>query len=383
MSYKKFYQHFLRAHEGKLHMACHSHHFWPDITRQATLDYWDDSAKLSDHKWEYFFSQKIPALQRHIAKRLNLSDPEQIVFAPNTHDLLIRLLSLLDFKTKPKILTTDSEFHSFSRQITKLEEDSIVEVERLKTESETDLLNEIKLLSKSKSFDFIFISQTFFNSGRTITDLDQLVQLFDDHAIIVIDGYHSYMTKEISLKQIENRVYFISGHYKYAQGGEGLCFMTCPPSEQNPKITGWFAQIDALASKQGKIAFPAKAARFWGSTMDFTPVYRSLAVYDLFDAEGLTTTKIHRHILDLQNAFLDIISSLSTKLLDQSMLLNSAGDAQFLAFDLGSQEKANNLEKKLRQHDILTDSRGSTLRFGFSLYQEIKDFDKLRVIEQF
>jgi hypothetical protein len=35
-----------------LHFAAHSHHFWPDVSREAQLEYWDDCAKLSDEKWE-------------------------------------------------------------------------------------------------------------------------------------------------------------------------------------------------------------------------------------------------------------------------------------------------------------------------------------------
>tara|TARA_R110000868_G_scaffold99206_5_gene273170 strand:- start:6543 stop:7688 length:1146 start_codon:yes stop_codon:yes gene_type:complete len=380
MSYKKYYQHFLNAHGDKLHMACHSHHFWPDITRQATLDYWDDSAKLSDQKWEYFFSQKLPQLQKYIAKNLNLSDPQQIVFAPNTHDLLVRVLSLLNFKKKPMILTTDSEFHSFSRQILKLEEEGLVEVHRLKTQSELSLQEEIKTITRNKSFDLVFISQTFYNSGRTIRDLNQLVNLLSNQGIIVIDGYHSYMTRELDLSKIENRIYFLSGHYKYAQAGEGLCFMSCPPSKVNPIITGWFAQIDALAAKQGNVAYPEKAGKFWGSTMDFTPVYRALAVYDLFESADITIAKTHQYICSLQKSFMEIINSLQVDILSESKLLNKVGDAQFLAFDIGT--NAQDLESTLRQKGILTDSRGSTLRFGFSLYQDVQDFEKLRVIEQ-
>tara|TARA_R110000868_G_scaffold142387_2_gene359702 strand:+ start:3025 stop:4170 length:1146 start_codon:yes stop_codon:yes gene_type:complete len=380
MSYKKFYQHFLKAHEGKLHMACHSHHFWPDVTRQATLEYWDDSAKLSDQKWEYFFSDKLPKLQKYIAQNLNLSDPQQIVFAPNTHDLLIRVLSLLSFKKKPRILTTDSEFHSFSRQITKLEEEGLIDIHRLKTQSEESLQAEIVQVTRGQSFDLVFISQTFYNSGCTIKDLNKLTDLLSKQGIIVIDGYHSYMTRELDLSQVESRIYFLSGHYKYAQGGEGLCFMTCPPSKTNPIITGWFAQIDALANKQGSVAYPEKAGKFWGSTMDFTPVYRALAVYDLFAAENITVSLTHQYISSLQDSFLKILKSLKGDLISESMLINKPGDAQFLAFNIGVEAQA--LESKLRQKGVLTDSRGSTLRFGFSLYQDVQDFEKLRVIEQ-
>jgi hypothetical protein len=49
---KTLYQRFLDGHKGKLHFAAHSHHFWPDVTREAQLAYWDDCARLSDEKWD-------------------------------------------------------------------------------------------------------------------------------------------------------------------------------------------------------------------------------------------------------------------------------------------------------------------------------------------
>ncbi|HAD88575.1 MAG TPA: selenocysteine lyase, partial [Alteromonas macleodii] len=48
MAYQHFYTGFLNANKGKQHYACHSHYFWPDCTRDAMLNYWDDSAKYVD-----------------------------------------------------------------------------------------------------------------------------------------------------------------------------------------------------------------------------------------------------------------------------------------------------------------------------------------------
>src|SRR5690606_735626 len=92
--HKHLYSRFLKGHEGKLHFAAHSHHFWPDITREAQLDYWDDCAKASDHKWDKILGEVVPKFQSHVASLLNLKHREQIVFAPNTHEFVSRLLSL-------------------------------------------------------------------------------------------------------------------------------------------------------------------------------------------------------------------------------------------------------------------------------------------------
>ena len=384
MSYKKFYQHFLKAHGDVLHMACHSHHFWPDVTRDATLKYWDDSAKLSDQKWNIIFGEKIPKLQSYIAKNLNIDSPENIVLAPNTHDLLIRLLSTLPTNKKPSILTTDGEFHSFSRQIKKLEEEKLVSIKRVPSFPIESFWANYEQALKENHYDMVFISQTFFNSGTTITDIDRLVSLADAHGKIVIDGYHSYFTRPLNLSRIQNRAYFISGHYKYAQGGEGLCFMTCPKDGENPLITGWFAEFDALSSKKGEVSYPAHAGRYLGSTMDFTPLYRALSVYELFESEGLTVEIIQKNIFKLQESFLKIIRELDHPLININNLIHdsSCDAAQFLAFKLNSSDDCQEIESKLKSIGILTDSRANILRFGFALYQDEKDFERLRRIKE-
>ena len=132
--YQQFYQHYLGANQGKQHFACHSHHYWPDVTRDAQLAYWDDSARLVDDKWQLIFDQKIPHTQQLIADVLNLPQPEQIVFAANTHEFVMRLLSCFDWQRPLKVLTTDSEFYSFQRQIKRLSELANIDVVQIPTE---------------------------------------------------------------------------------------------------------------------------------------------------------------------------------------------------------------------------------------------------------
>jgi hypothetical protein len=56
---------FLGADPGRLHAAAHSHHPWPDVTREAQLTAWDDAARLQDGKWEHVLGPVWQAAQRH------------------------------------------------------------------------------------------------------------------------------------------------------------------------------------------------------------------------------------------------------------------------------------------------------------------------------
>ena len=221
--YQQFYQHFLGANQGKQHFACHSHHYWPDVTRDAQLAYWDDSARLVDDKWQLIFGQKIPHTQQLIADVLNLQQPEQIVFAANTHEFVMRLLSCFDWQQPLKVLTTDSEFYSFQRQIKRLSELANIEVVQIPTEPFASFSERFTAAAAADDYQLVFCSQVFFNSGYAIADLPTFVKGLAEvtAAMLVIDGYHGFMALPTDLSEVAERIFYLAGSYKYAQGGEG------------------------------------------------------------------------------------------------------------------------------------------------------------------
>ncbi len=381
--YKKYYSRFLTSNPHIQHYASHSHHYWPDVTREATLQYWDDSAKLVDAKWDYLFSEKIPSTQRLIAEVLNLSHPEQIVFSPNTHEFVYRLLSCFPHRKKLKILTTDSEFYSFDRQINRLCEEGMVEDEKISTQPFDDFEARFKNKITTETYDMIFFSQVFFNSGMAVKNLNDIVEsVSNQDTMIVVDGYHGFMALPTDLSQIENKIFYLSGSYKYAQGGEGCCFLVVPKhSTHKPLYTGWFAGFDSLAHDGGNTGYSNNGLRFAGSTMDFSALYRLESVLNLFKKENITVDKIHSHIQFLQENFRNHLFSIDHHYLCEKNILNIdyKHHGHFLTFAMPSLEHAKKLHDDLRAIDVITDYRGNKLRFGFGLYQnDCIDLSKLR-----
>lgn len=378
--YQQFYQHFLKANPGKQHFACHSHHYWPDVTRDATLAYWDDSACLVDDKWELVFGEKVPAVQQHIARILKLPEPEQIVFAPNTHEFVMRLLSCFDWSRPLTVVTTDSEFHSFHRQINRLCELTTVNVIRVPTEPFASFPQRLAAAVAAQPVDLVFFSQVFFNSGVGIKDLPALVQALDKvtDAMIVVDGYHGFMAVPTDLSVIAERVFYLAGSYKYAQGGEGCCFMAVPQqSDHRPIYTGWFAEFGELAkAKQGQVQYANNGYRFAGATMDCSALYRVLVVFDLYQQQGLSVEKVQAYIQNLQQAFLRLLDEIQHPLLNREHLLDKQDQqqGQFLTFRFAADDVAR-IAAALKQQGIMTDYRGDRLRFGFALYHNAADYN--------
>lgn len=375
INYKHLYTKSLQGHEGLYHFAAHSHHLWPDISFEGHQEAWFDASLKSDKKWDKIFSEVIPDVQNLIADILSLQNPRRIVFAPNTHELLNRVLSLFPADKDLHVLTTTSEFYSFSRQISRLEENNKTKVTRASTttifENRKKWIAEFIEQLKSAKYDLVFLSQVFFDSGFAFTDneLEEIVNAKPDHTLFVLDGYHGFCALPYNLSKIEGKIFYMAGGYKYAQAGEGVCFMVVPPGNWRPANTGWFASFTTLhQAATEKVGYGEDADAFWGGTFDPTGLYRFRAIWTLFKKEGLTVAKIHKHVEFLQSATLrNYLPEHTTALYDQDNLLDWHG--HFLTFLAPSEEVASSLSEQLIQRKILHDRRGLRIRIGFGLYQ--------------
>jgi selenocysteine lyase/cysteine desulfurase len=388
---KKHYSHFL-SHQGEnLHFAAHSHHYWPDVSRDAHIEYWDDSSRLVDDKWNHIFSKIIPKSQEIIARLLNLKSPSQIAFAPNTHELVTRVLSHFLGRSSVSILTTSSEFHSFKRQLLRLKEFPQIKITTVSTENllhqKNLFLDEIKFHLKSKPTIF-YISQVFFDSGLALKneDLISLVSAASDETTIIIDGYHGFAALPTDLSHLEGRIFYVSGGYKYAQAGEGAGFMVVPKGEWRPAHTGWFAEYaDLTAPSSEHVGYSLDAMAFMGATQDPSGLYRFNKVWDHFQNLDLSIEKIHAHITSLQTLFIENLPSQFLLKFDLTPLFHKdlSWHGHFLTFKSQTEESAKSLEAKLRTHGIFIDRRGNRLRFGLGLYHCPNDVRELiRRIEE-
>jgi selenocysteine lyase/cysteine desulfurase len=379
-SYKEHYRRFLDANPGRLHFAAHSHHLWPDVTRDAVVECWDDAARLVDGKWDRILGEVVPRAQAHVARVLDLSRPEQIAFAPNTHELVVRLLSCLLDRSPLRILTTDSEFMSFARQAARLEELASVAMTRVPTEPFETFEARFRETAASASWDLVYFSQVFYNSGLAIADLPALVNAVrSSDALVVVDGYHGFLAIPTSLRAIEDRAFYLAGGYKYAMSGEGACFLHVPAScHLRPVDTGWFASFGRLAQAPARgVEYSEDGYRFWGATFDPSSLYRFNSVMDWLNRLGVGVADIRAHVLRLQERFLaSLETSQVAGLSPQSLLTPRAAERRgnFLTFRLA---QAETLAYRLRESGVITDHRSDRLRFGFGLYQDPEDVDEL------
>jgi selenocysteine lyase/cysteine desulfurase len=385
----KHFSRFLAADPERVHFAAHSHHYWPDVTREAQLAAWDDAARHADAKWGPFFEGPWAEARAHVARILGLSGAgASIAFAPNTHELVLRLLSCLPGDRPARVLTTDGEFHSFARQTARLEEDGKLQVARIATRPfatfEERFVAAARAGHASGAWDLVWTSQVFFDSGFAIDPRALVTALAAvTEAAIVLDGYHGFMALETDLSAIERRAFYVSGGYKYAMAGEGACFLHAPEGWfPRPPNTGWFAAFFALegARGSGPIAYAQDGTRFMGATFDPSAIYRFNAVQRWLKAEGVAVGAIHAHAHAMQARFVEQVGrhpGLAAALPERALLvpLSEPRRGSFLTYALEG-EGAKRLHDVLAAGNVLTDVRGDRLRFGFAPYHDVGAIDR-------
>lgn len=374
VSYKHHFRRFLEADPERIHFAAHSHHLWPDASFEGHMQAWQDAARLADQKWDAIFETVIPRAQEHVAKRLGLSSAKTIAFAPNTHEFFVRILSCLPTGRTPRVLTSDSEFHSFSRQASRLEEDGMLEVVRVPTQPFDTFAERFAEQASKGDFDLVYVSHVFFNSGYAISNLESLIANVRPETFVVIDGYHAFGALPVNLAKLENRVFYVAGGYKYAMAGEGGCFLHAPPGYgERPRNTGWYASFGALAHAQSnKVGYGPDGARFMGATFDPSALYRFNAVMNWLDRENITVERIHTHSHGLQQLFVEELRKTTIVLRESQLVvpLSETSRGQFLTFETPA---AADIHDRLLESNVVTDVRGNRLRFGFGLYHDEQD----------
>ena len=377
MTFKPLFSKSLGAAPGRLHLAAHSHHLWPDASFEGQVECWEDAARLADRKWDRVMGEVWPEAQRHVAEELGTGDPSAIVFAANTHDFLIRLAAACPRREAGplRVLMSDGEFHSARRQMARWEESGEIVLTRIAAEPFADFSDRFLSAARSGSFDLILVSQLLFGSGAMLREVPDLAALGRPGGPwVVIDGYHAFMALEAPFgPEAAATAFYLGGGYKYAMAGEGMGFMHCPPGfGPRPPLTGWYAEFDDLTLPPGMVGYAPDAMRFMGATFDPSALYRFNAVRRMLNENGLDTARISARVAGFQQQLVDAIKGTA---LGHAELLNPLGDgphARFLAF---RSPDAQRWCATLMTADCVTDVRGDVLRIGLGLYHDEEDID--------
>jgi len=346
----------------------HSHQAWPDVARDAQLEAWDDAARHADEKWERAFA-KADRVRAGFARLLGCA-ADEVALGASTHELVVRFLSALPLAKRPRLLTTDGEFHTLRRQLDRIAEARVADVVKVAAHPAESLVERLAARVDDRTAA-VLVSSVLFESAHIFPGLGSLATACArTGAELLVDAYHHLNVVPFDVAREGLAGAFITGGgYKYCQLGEGNAFLRVPRgSELLPVVTGWYSEFAALSERpRGAVPFGAGPARWAGATYDPVSHYRAARVFDFFEELGLTPEwlrSVSRHQVGRLAERFDALG-LDPHVVARDRSTPPERVAGFLALRSPS---AGELSRRLRARDVWTDFRGDVLRFGPAPY---------------
>ena len=368
-------RHYSRFRVGeRLLLTGHSHQAWPDVGFEAQQRAWLDAAEFVDEKWEHAAEQAV-RVQAGFRRLLNDRDGD-IALGQNTHELVTRLLSALPLASRPKLITTDGEFHTIRRQLDRLREAGL-DIGKVPARPADTLADRIAAAIDDRT-SCVLVSSVLFETAEIVPRLDAIARACLLHGSeLLVDAYHHLNVVPFDIAALGlDRAFVTGGGYKYCQLGEGSCFLRLPPDcSLRPVLTGWFSEFASLehTDSHGRIEYGSGAARFAGATYDPASHYRAAAVFAFHDEQELTIDRLRatsQHQVGLLKRTFEALDV--DPAVGRVEPMTDDRRAGFLAI---RSPHAGDFCRALRAGGVRSDFRGDVLRLGPAPY--LRD-DQLR-----
>jgi kynureninase len=349
----------------RLLLTGHSHQAWPDVAREGVIEAWDDAALHVDEKWGRAFEK---AERVRDGFRMWLGEPDaEIALDQNTFGLVLRFLSALDLRRRPRLVTTSGEFHTLRRLMARLAEEELLDVVVVPARPAETLAERLAAETNERTVA-VLVSAVLYEDSRIVPGLGDLASACETvGAQLLVDAYHALgcMPFPLAAQGLES-AWVVGGGYKYLQLGEGNCFLRLPPQadELRPAFTGWFSEFAELAAEKtpGAVEYPKGGMRFAGATYDPTSHYRAARVFDFFEEQSLTPEALLDNYLRQTTLLADALGAPGQR--------NDFGG--FLAVEIADAEE---ISRRLAGDAVMTDYRGAYLRLGPAPYVSDSQLD--------
>ncbi len=336
---------------------------------EGQVDAWVDAADLVDDKWERA-GERAQRVRQGYARLLGAREDE-IALAQNTHELIVRFLSALPLRQRPRLVTTDGEFHTIRRQLDRLAEEQIIEVVKVSAEPANAVAERLRGAVNNRTAA-VLASSVLFGNAHIVGNLGSVLEACRRvGAELLVDAYHqaNIVPMSIGPDGLEG-AFIVGGGYKYCQLGEGNAYLRVPPGREDlrPVLTGWFSEFANLFPGPGRgVQYGEGPARWAGATYEPTSHYRASRVFDFFEEQRLTPDllrAVSQHQVGLLARRFDALDA-DPKVISRDRATPMEQIGGFLSLRA---PQAGQFYGMLHDRGVLTDHRGDLLRLGPAPY---------------
>ena len=262
----------------------------PTAASTAQAEAWLDAAALRGRQVGAARSPRPSGSAQGFARLLG--DPGGgIALAANTHELVVRLLSALPLRARPRLVTTDGEFHTIRRQLDRLAEEGL--------ERRAGAGGAARVAGRAAGGGggrphrrWCWSRPVFFDTGRIARGLDR-----GGGELPAPREPRCWWTPTTRSTWCRSRWPRGPGgrlrrgrrlQVLPAGRGELLPAASARTATLRPVITGWFSEFTALADREHpeRVAYGTGGDRFAGATYDPTSHYRAVRGLRLLSRAG-------------------------------------------------------------------------------------------------
>ncbi len=337
------------------------------------LDLWEEYGASA---WYTIWLGECAGL-RATTERLFNAPAGSVALAPSVGVALSVIASALDYRQRPKVISTVLDFPTIPYQWLAHPE---VEVVLLPSSDGVHVPLEAYEAAIDERTALVATSHVFFASG-TIQPIAEIAKLAHAKgALCLIDGYQA--AGQVPVDVVASDLdFYLTGGLKWLLGGTGIVECYVRPSlipQLKPTVAGWFGHAKQFAFDPNNFEFAPDARRFEVGTPALAAVYAGHAGMQIILEHGVAA---------IQQRTSELVAYLVAKLRDAGYQLTISGDPQQHAgiVMIQSAEHAK-LVTGLAEQGIIVDHRPGHVRvspFFYTLETELDLFvERLQALSQ-
>lgn len=315
--------------------------------------------------WEQWMSE-VDLARRMFADTIHAT-ADEIAVLPSVSAAAYQVASTRDWRSRPRIVTTDMEFPSVAH-VWLAQRGNGAEVSYVKDRSGVVHAEDYEAVI-DETCGLVSVPLISYRNGARLPVETVLEKARAVGALTFVDAYQGAGVEPIDVRELDCD-FLAAGSLKYMLGIPGIAFLYVRgglKDSHEPPATGWFGRRDPFAFNPREIDYPADARRFESGTPAIPAAYGAVAGMRVLGS--LEPETVRGHIAELGQYAHDSLIADGERLWSPAEA--SLRGPQVALMDANPHDLAGYLATR----KIITSPRGELLRIALHYYNTVDDID--------